>query len=204
VLERNKLLRYNVRQKGVKIMPSFQIHLAIAKKYIEKHEVQDKDAFMEGSIAPDFVRPKEKSHYTIGIPNDDLVENAKNKVDLKRYLKENKVETDYEKGVFLHLLTDKIFFTEFFDEDYYKQTTYQEFCEDLYISYNKTNSYIEEKYHIVLKKDMIEKIREDIEKSKKEKKVILQEGKNILPLDKIDAFIERMSNVNLEEYITKE
>lgn len=185
-------------------MPSFQIHLAIAKKYIEKHEVQDKDAFMEGSIAPDFVRPKEKSHYTIGIPNDNLIENAKNKVDLKRYLKENKVETDYEKGIFLHLLTDKIFFTEFFDENYYKQTTYQKFCEDLYISYNKTNSYIEEKYHIVLKKDMIEKIREDIEKSKKEKKVILQEGKNILPLDKIDDFIERMSNVNLEEYITKE
>lgn len=185
-------------------MPSFQIHLAIAQRYMEKHTIEDKDAFMEGSIAPDFVRPKEKSHYTIGTPTDDLIKNARNKVNLKRYLAENKVETDYEKGVFLHLLTDKIFFTEFFNEDYYKQTTYQEFCENLYISYNRTNSYIEEKYHLVLKKDMIEKIKDDIEKSKKEKKVILQEGKNILQLDKIDAFIEKISDINLEEYITKE
>lgn len=191
-------------KKGEKIMPSFQIHLAIAQRYMEKHTIEDKDAFMEGSIAPDFVRPKEKSHYTIGISTDDLIKNARNKVDLKRYLEENKVETDYEKGVFLHLLTDKIFFTEFFDENLLRHSTYQEFTENLYISYNQTNSYIEEKYHLVLKQDMIEKIREDIEKSKKEKKVILQEGKNILPLDKIDAFIERMSEVNLEEYMTKE
>ena len=39
-------------------MPSHQIHLAIAKRYIEKHEVEDKEAFIEGSIAPDFVKPK--------------------------------------------------------------------------------------------------------------------------------------------------
>lgn len=182
-------------------MPSFQIHLVIAKRYMEKHKVEDKEAFMEGSIAPDFARPKEKSHYTIGIPNDNLIENAKNKVDLERYLKENKVETDYEKGIFLHLLTDKTFFMEFFDENYYKQMTYHDFTEDLYISYNEINPYLEEKYHLVLKKDMMEKIREDIGKSQKEKKLILKEEKNILPLDRVDAFIERMSDVDIEDYI---
>ena len=27
-------------------MPSFQIHLAIAKRYTEKHKIEDKEAFM--------------------------------------------------------------------------------------------------------------------------------------------------------------
>ena len=49
-----------------------------------------------------------------------------------------------------------------------------------------------------------EKIRKEIEGSKKHQQVSDETGKNIIPLDKLDAFIERMSDVNLEEYMTKE
>ena len=135
-------------------MQSFQIHLAIAKRYMEKHEIQDKDAFYEGSLAPDFVRPKEKSHYTIETPKENLVEHLKAKVDLNRFLKENEIKNDYDKGVFLHLLTDKIFFTEFFEEEFMRNTDYKEFTENLYISYNETNPYLVEKYQIVLNREM--------------------------------------------------
>ena len=56
----------------------------------------------------------------------------------------------------------------------------------------------------MLKKELAERIDKEIEGSKKHQKVSAEAGKNILPLDKLDAFIERMSNMNLEEYITKE
>ena len=185
-------------------MPSHQIHLAIAKRYIEKHEVEDKEAFIEGSIAPDFVKPKEISHYTIPTSKEDLYEHLKAKVDLNRFLRENEIKTDYDKGVLLHLMTDKIFFTEFFSEEFLKSTNYHEFTEDLYTSYSQMNAYLEEKYHIVLKEELAEKIKQEIEASKKHHNVSAKLGKNVVPLDKLDAFIERMSNVNLEEYITKE
>ncbi len=185
-------------------MPSHQIHLAIAKKYIEKHEVEDKEAFIEGSIAPDFVKPKEISHYTIPSSKEDLYEHLKAKVDLNRFLRENEIKTDYDKAVLLHLMTDRIFFTEFFSEEFLKHTNYHEFTEDLYTSYSQTNGYLEEKYHIILKEELAEKIREEIEASKQHHKVSAKTGKNIVPLDKLNAFIERMSSVNLEEYITKE
>lgn len=112
-------------------MPSFQIHLAIAKRYMEKHKIEDKEAFIEN-------------------------------------------------------------------------INYHQFTENLYTSYDQTNEYLEEKYHIILKKELAERIDKEIEGSKKYQKVSDKAGKNILPLDKLDAFIERMSNMNLEEYITKE
>lgn len=185
-------------------MPSHQIHLAIAKRYIEKHEVEDKEAFIEGSIAPDFVKPKEISHYTIPTSKEDLLEHLKAKVDLNRFLRENKIKTDYDKGMLLHLITDKIFFTEFFSEEFLKNTDYHEFTEDLYTSYSQMNGYLEEKYHIILKEELAEKIRQEIEESKKHHKVTAKVGKNIVPLDELDIFIEKMSDVNLEEYVTKE
>ena len=185
-------------------MPSFQIHLAIAKRYTEKHKIEDKEAFIEGSIAPDFVKPKEISHYTIPVQTEALWDHLEAKVDLNRFLKENKIKTDYDKGVLLHLVTDKIFYTEFYSKEFIENTNYHQFTENLYTSYDQTNEYLEEKYHIILKKELAERIDKEIEGSKKYQKVSDKAGKNILPLDKLDAFIERMSNMNLEEYITKE
>lgn len=183
-------------------MPSFQIHLAIAKRYIEKHEIGEKEAFIQGSVAPDFVRPKEISHYTIGIPNNNLLENLTNKVDIKRYLKENKISTTYDQGVFLHLLTDRIFYTEFFDKEFIQNTTQQEFSEDLYTSYGKINNYLAKKYQIEdIPKQLLERIENYIERSKKEQKVTAKTGKDILPLEKIEAFIEKMSSINLKDFI---
>ena len=185
-------------------MPSFQIHLAIAKRYIDKHEIQDKDAFFDGSLVPDFVRPKEKSHYASETHKEGLVEHLKAKVDLNRFLRENEIKTDYDKGVFLHLLADKIFFTEFFDEEILKSIDRHEFTKNLYSSYNNSNAYLQEKYQVKIKKELEERMKQDIEQSRKEKKMSHEEGKNIIPLDKLDAFIERLSDVNIEEYVKKE
>ena len=182
-------------------MPSFQIHLAVAKRYMEKHEIKDKDLFVEGSLAPDFVRPKEKSHYTIDTTSEELIEKMESKVSLDHYLAENEVKTDYDKGIFLHLLTDKIFFTEFFDHEMLKKTYYQEVMDDLYMSYESTNAYLREKYAMIIPKALAEKIKQDIEKSNIEKNVKLKNGKQIIAIDKLDAFIEHVSDIDLDIYL---
>lgn len=182
-------------------MPSHQIHLAIAKRYIEKNKIENEEEFIEGSIAPDFVRPKEKSHYTIPASKENLWEYVKSKVDLQRFLKENEIKTYYDKGIFLHLLTDRKFFTEFFNEEFYKKTNYNEFTENLYTSYTNTNEYLIRKYHIILKEEIEEKIKKEIHLSKEQRKISGNIGKDILPLEKLDAFIEEMSDINIEEYL---
>lgn len=182
-------------------MPAIQVHLAIANRYIEKHEIEDKEEFLKGSIAPDFQMPKDKSHYSMPHPNkEDLIEGGKTKTDINRFLAENKIKTDYNKGILLHLLTDKIFFTEFFDEEYYKKTSYLQFCSDLYTSYSTISDYIIKKYNIVFSKELKEKIEENIRKSRKEKNVDSVHGNEIIDKDKLDKFIERMSDIDLEKY----
>lgn len=182
-------------------MPGFQIHIAIGKRYLNKHtDIKEEEKFLNGIIAPDFVEDKTKSHYTKKAPKDNLKEYLKSKVDLDAFLRENKVETDYEKGIFLHLLTDKLFFTEFFSDNYLNNVEYKTFCKDLYTSYDDTNKYIEEKYNIQFNKSIQKKIRENIQYSKKEKKMNDEKGVNILPIEELDKFIEYVSSIDIEKY----
>lgn len=180
-------------------MPGFHIHLSIGNRYIEKHKVQDKKQFLEGVIAPDF-EEKDKSHYTLTSTKDNLVEHLKCKVSIENFLKEHKLENDYEKGILLHLLTDKLFFTDFFPKEYLEKVGYQNFTNDLYFSYSQTNDYLENRYHIEFSEELRKRINKNIEDSKKEKKMESNKGNNILPIEKLEAFIEEVSDIDLEKY----
>ena len=92
-------------------MPGFNIHLAIGKRYIEKQKniIKNENSFYNGLVAPDLVTDKKVSHYTAETNTSNLEKYLQGKVRLDLYLKDNKVETDFEKGVFLHLLTDYLF-----------------------------------------------------------------------------------------------
>ena len=181
-------------------MPSFNIHLAIARKYIENHnDIINEDEFLKGNIEPDLVIDKSKSHYSGPQDKNKLIEYLKNKVVIEEYLKQNIVETDYDKGVFLHLLTDYLFFREFFDKEYLQNVSYEQFRKDLYYSYDITNKYLETKYNTSYEqfKDEIEK---NIKKSNSNANYNKQVETNIIPTDKLDKFIEEVSNIDLIEY----
>ncbi len=184
-------------------MASFNIHLAIGKRYIEKSQnVKDRDKFYKGIIDPDLVDDKKTSHYTGIQSKSNLFEYLENKVKLIKYLKNNDINSDYQKGIFLHLITDYLFFNNFFDNDYLETTSYEEFCKDLYYSYEITNQYIEEKYKICYANFETE-INNNIKKDKKEKNIGQEKRKNLLPVDKLDKFIEYVSNISLEKYKNK-
>lgn len=182
-------------------MPGFQIHIAVGKRYIKKHRIENTKDFLRGTIAPDFVEDKSKSHYTRKTSKNTLKEYLKNKVDINTFLEENRIDTDYKKGVFLHLLTDKLFFTEFFSDEYINNVDYKTFVRDLYTSYNETNSCIERKYDIHFDSEIQKKMQKNIQESRKEKKMDEEKGKNIIPINKLENFIETVSDIDLNEYI---
>lgn len=187
-------------------MPGFNIHLAIGKRYIEKQKnkkdvIKNENSFYNGLVAPDLVTDKKISHYTTETNKNNLEKYLLEKVRLDLYLKDNKVETDFEKGVFLHLLTDYLFFNEFFEKEFIKNIDYQDFVRDLYYSYEMTNEYLNKKYNIDFSifGDRLEK---NIRKNKKEKKLEdsdLKEKKLIFSEKDLDEFIEKISSINIKE-----
>lgn len=183
-------------------MPSFNIHLAVAVKYSEKNKIENKEEFFRGSIDPDLVKDKSLTHYTGKRNKNYLREFLLEKVRLDKFLESNKVETDYEKGVFLHLATDFIFYQEFLSDEYLDTVTFDEMIQDLYYSYRISNSYLEEKYHIHdLNLDDV--MNSNIKQTLTRMKVDNTNGHNLLPYDKMDNFIIKMSEINIAKYIEK-
>jgi len=180
-------------------MAGFHIHIAIGKEFLKKNKITNINDFYKGIIDPDFEN-KIESHYGGFQDKNYLKEYLANKVNLKNYLLNNKIDTDYQKGVFLHLITDYLFFNNFFPADYINNVSYERFREDLYYSYDLNNKYIEDKYQIY-DFPYWDKINKDV--LEKQKIVNIRRGTNILENKKVDNFILSVANINLEEYKSK-
>ena len=91
-------------------MASLVIHYAVAKAFASKNKINDYSKFIEGSFYPDTVE-KNASHYSglCDTPYNMLV----NKVDLTKYVQEHTLSNDFEKGYFLHLIVDQIFYHDY-------------------------------------------------------------------------------------------
>ncbi len=99
-------------------MPSLLIHVAIANEYLKKNIVADKDEFYKGVYAPDILglqgkQEKELSHFSEPHADGELWEELAKKVNVLQYLQARKIDNDYERGYFLHLITDYYFFANF-------------------------------------------------------------------------------------------
>lgn len=171
-------------------MPGFTIHIAIAKEYARKHrnEIKNTEEFIEGAIAPDYLClidnniNKNITHY--GEWGDWT--SKEQTIYLDEFLKDNKVNLDkeYWKGYFIHLLTDYYFDNKYFSKEMNRA---KENKETFYNDYDCLNSKLIEKYHI-----------EKIEKIKKYMCSINDKPK-YLDNNKIIEFIDKMSDINLEE-----
>ena len=95
-------------------MASPTIHLAIAKKYLEKKKSINYKKFIAGTLYPDAVDDNNKSHYTDVNRGNDNVSHVRGKVNLYDFLIEHESLSDFELGWFLHLVTDYLFFEKCF------------------------------------------------------------------------------------------
>ncbi len=183
-------------------MAGFHIHIAIGKVYLKKHKIKDPNAFFKGIIAPD-LGAKDLTHYTdINRDKNNLIDYLAKKVNLYAYLLKNNIDSEYQKGFFLHLITDYLFFNKFFAKDYLRKTNHDTFVKDLYYSYDINNRYLLEKYNLnnFLFQDIIE---EAIKKSCAKYKNKNEKRTNILDNDDVDKFINEVANINLENYRKK-
>ena len=147
-------------------MPSYIIHLAVAKKYLENHKEDEKE-FYKGVIAPDLL-DKKVSHFG----------EYSSTPDLNRYYNDVGLDTSFNRGYFLHLVTDYLFYNKFLES----------FSPEIYEDYDKINESLVRKYNIDIPKEVEEKVK------------FKQGNLAILDFDKVCKFIDTVGKVPLESY----
>lgn len=171
-------------------MPGFTIHIATAKQYMKKHdlEIENEEEFIKGVIAPDLndelngpAENKSKTHY--GKWGKDEVTTY-----IEKFLKDPKVDMtqDYWKGYFLHLLTDHYFYNKIFVKEH-----------DEMLKNNDTFYYDFD----CLNKDLIEKYKINILENIKKYMNMYDEQPKYLKQEKVTNFIDKISNMNIQEKV---
>ena len=182
-------------------MPSYNIHLAIAKRYVEKNPgaIKSEQDFYDGSIAPDLDPDKKASHFSLPRTEGDLPSHINSKVGLTSVW-QLPIGTDFEKGIFLHLLSDYVFYNHYFDKVMLKNYPPEEFTTNMYASYNFTNPWIENKYKVSYTQLSNGALLQRYILKLQNARPTIAQGKNLLAdLSKLSGFIEFMSGFNLQK-----
>lgn len=151
-------------------MAGYVIHLAVGKVFFDNFpdEIKDYEKFIEGIIYPDSVTDKSLTHYG---PKSS-------KVNLKNFFDERDIEDDFNKGYFLHLVTDYLFYNKFlkcFSKTY------------IYNDYDILNKKLEEQFQIKIPN----KIKD---------KVFYKDGETkILKLEETINFIIKVASYSLKD-----
>ena len=180
-------------------MPCLAIHLAVAKKYLEKHN-ENKNEFILGTIAPDINLPdidkyikgtsedKKSHHFGNSIETNSLIEYMKNKVNFNLFFSYNDINTSFAKAYLLHLLCDYYFFGDYIKDERLKDLSLRDAIKVGYNDYNLITPILINKYGLEVPDQV--------------KDMMLQEGQGelqILDLETVYQFIDEMSSLNLED-----
>ena len=188
-------------------MASFNTHLAIAKLYAKRNKVKDLASFYKGNIDPDLTDNKDTTHY--GVTPNSFVNawvRVENKVDLAKFLKHNKLDNDLNLGRFLHLVTDKKLFDEFYGKEYLENCGHDMFTADNFYSYSVINTHLVERYnvdslkiHEILDFGYMQKqISHAWDKIFSARDLLDYIPKCIIDTDKLDKFIEEVASLDLQ------
>ncbi len=152
-------------------MPGYVIHLAVAEKNAKLSDIRNKEEFMRGVIAPDLLK-------SVGIDSHYGNSSSPN---LKSFLKNHNLEKDYNKGYFLHLVTDYLFYNNFLEK----------WVPQIYDDYNTLNSILIKKYSIQLPKEVQNCVKFE------------DKALTILNFDDIISFIETVGKMPINQMCKK-
>ena len=150
-------------------MPGYVIHLAVAEEYLKKHKhkKEEYNEFINGVIFPDSTKNKQETHYGEKSSLSNLYE----------FLKSNKLDTSFNRGYFLHLLTDYLFYNKYIDR----------MSNDMYNDYDILNKILIVKYDV--------KLPESVKAS-----VFFKDGDLvILSLEIVERMIDDISDMDLDD-----
>ena len=154
-------------------MPSLVMYLAIAKKYMEKHPEENEEEFIEGILAPD-----RRRNLTSEMAKLHYGEKTSHRPDLNRYYHEQGLESSYNRGYFLNLLTDYLFYNRYL----------QEYSADIFYDFKRMNKRIEDKYDVHVPKEL-------------ESRMDYEDGElKIVDEKSVYKFINAVGNIDLARY----
>lgn len=116
-------------------MPGYVIHIAIAQEYLRKKGKEYNEDFIKGSVYPDLTNKKFETHYG----------KSPAFTNLKEFILKNEINTQLNKGKFLHLITDYLFY------NYYLEKMSKE---HIYNDYDISNKNLIERYNVKLIKEI--------------------------------------------------
>ncbi len=121
-------------------MPGYVIHLAVAEEYLRKHsqKKENYNQFINGTIFPDSVTDKSKTHYGDGSSNSNLY----------KFLLDRDMKTSFNRGYFLHLLSDYLFYNKYIEC----------FSKKIYDDYDLLNKKLIDKYKVTLPEEVKNKV----------------------------------------------
>ncbi len=146
------------------------IHLAVGEEYLRNYpnEIKNYDEFIEGIIYPDSVKDKSLTHCG---PKSS-------QVHLNEFFKDRDINSDFNKGYFIHLVTDYLFYNKFlkvFSKKY------------IYNDYDVLNKKLEKEFKV----NVPDKIKDEVFYNTGETK--------ILNFDDTAKFIKETAKYNLND-----
>lgn len=148
-------------------MAGYVIHIAIAQEYLRKNRKKYNEEFVKGAILPDLTSDKTKTHYG----------KSPAYTNLKKFLLANELTSELNKGIFLHLITDYLFYNKYLDK-FSKQHIYDD--------YDISNKILIDRYNV--------KLLDEIEDN-----VFFKDGDmKILNFPLIYKLIDEISNLDLD------
>ena len=174
-------------------MASLMLHMAIGGKYCEINKIESPIEFVSGNLAPDILSNKDDSHYLSGYYPSAYREAIMNRVNLFEFCKCNQLITDYNRGYFLHLVTDYVFYTQYLKNlETYKSLS--DIPDDemkilMYLEYDKIAYYLVNNYSEYVNPEMLPPLAGRVDENPME----------IFSPDGIDKFINFCINIDLDD-----
>ena len=172
-------------------MASVAFHIVAGKEYCKKHKIDNIQDFVSGCIAPDIAQDRIVSHYGKKRLASSYTDAILNKVDLYAFCTKNKIDTEYNQGIFFHLITDYIFYKEYLlnSHNYKKieKMDYEEIKNKIYLEYNILNLWLVNNYGLDI--STVPEIANGINDGKLE----------ILSISQLKKLIKELSILDLEQ-----
>ncbi len=174
-------------------MASIIMHIATAKVHLQKYkDVSSADEFIRGVVAPDVLGwkgDKIASHYgEPRIKGESLKQKFAGKVNLGKFISQRTIDTDYDKGYFLHLLGDFYFFNELLYRPEYER------------HYNPHAIYDD---YAILQNDVMSKYGVQYTPETKQWNITKEGQPTMITFDQVCSFIEFCGNLDLKEMAKK-
>ena len=170
-------------------MPGLTIHYVVALQSAKKNNIKNMQEYVDGSFYPDFYQ-KQQSHYTDITKTKNRIDELIYKVDLLPIPQNHNIITDHEKGLFLHLLTDYLFYHELCVKKYKKDNNFMQCLNALGQEYTRMNKALFDIYNFgndYIKDEYMQFFN------------IPQDNPQYFTKEELKNFIDHCANLNLEE-----